>query len=160
MLITLLKLLWFKELGEGMFSTVFSIPFSKTLALKVGNGGDGWPAYAEIACSPQFKNHRHALRIYWFVQTPWGYLALMERLKTTIQNLDGTHPTYEEIRQWDWDKDHPLSDDLVDIMAAILKVETDNRFYLDIHRGNFMIAYDGRFVITDPLGFRSQETVE
>ncbi len=156
-------------LGQGDFATVLACTDSR-YAVKVGLGedgdvfGDGWLDYAAYCMQAEKmlgKPNIHGLRV---LPGDGFYVALIDRYECVCGELECTDPAYERMRVFRHALhpgcgDRPKESSFVrysHYFAAGMRIRKEfNRWRSghgnwDLHDHNFMVAHNGRVVLTDP----------
>lgn len=145
--------LGFKIIGNGMFANVFAIPNSDDKVIKVASN-DGWPDYIKWATEQGYAG-KFAPKVYSLKFKDGFYIAVMEKLATTIRYLETVSDRTEQsrmFRTYIQRFDPPVKNtkntpvDLIEFMDNLRGARLAN----DLHAANVMVRNDGQIVVTDP----------
>lgn len=140
----------YEELGNGLFSKVYSKPHLN-VAIKVARHDD-WPQYIEWSIGNGYSG-TFAPKVYSLKCYPNFYVAIMERLVCTIGELSyhgntcHRHLRLGAIRQ----HEDCEATELVEFMKNCRNAGYCN----DLHEWNWMLRKDGQIVLTDPTSRHS-----
>ncbi|NPU64583.1 hypothetical protein HL667_06195 [Bradyrhizobium sp. 83012] len=152
----------YRVIGSGAFSTVYHKPGSDRV-IKVNRRPDNWLDYVVWAARAGHAG-KLAPKVYSFRVFNEGtpdafYVAVMERLETTVSRAECTKP--DAYRAWMSMRQFIEQQDAAAGVEAELHTAGAIRFGVafraafkrawDLHGGNFMLRADGSLVCTDPL---------
>lgn len=148
---TIINKLGFDKIGSGCYSTVWQHPTDDTLVIRVFKPDDGWANYADYCVNN--PDNPFCPDIY-HLETNDGFgIAVIERMRITTD--DSRHQKYKNMQRILF---RTGGDELIEQLSQYLskknlkyiKHMSDHVYMNDVHEDNCMIAFDGRFVITDP----------
>lgn len=143
----------FIVIGEGLYASVLYHPKRPDRVIKVSRW-DGWPQYILWANSADFGG-TFAPQLYHFKSYDWGYVAVMERLACTVQELGQFGPANHDFTTLQFIAKEisinyfPTHDNYPDWQAFVKEAHKNCRLD-DVHSGNVMLRSDGQIVLTDP----------
>jgi hypothetical protein len=162
-----IRALWkrgFAEIGTGAFSSVLVKGNSKRV-IKVSRKPDVWLDYIVWATKEGFAGNLapmvYSYRIIKGTKDTF-YVAVMERLKSTISDLHFGNPaekTAHALKDFIEEKRDSAglnaergAPGAIHFGVAFRSAFSKNLY--DLHRGNFMVRHDNSVVLTDPIAGR------
>lgn len=140
----------YREIAAGLYSTVMAKGKSnrviKVFRYQTGDF-DGWAEYVHWATQMGFAG-TYAPKVYSFKRHEGFYVAVMERLDSTISKIERSNKAFDFYWHWrdeSWTKEYPA---FHEFMVAFQKRFSD--YSLDMHDDNWMVRGDN-IVLTDPI---------
>ena len=135
-------------MGSGAYSSVFNHPTDHDLCIRVFKPNDGWAQYADYCI--KHPDNPFCPDIYYLSITDNFGIAVIEKLECTVTQADNEWATQVQECIYYYHRRDDLKDYLNDEQMDFISDIISNIKINDLHTDNCMIAFDGRFVITDP----------